>query len=188
MKRERPCLFCPSERSGRKSQWKLSRRHTSVFFLTCRESDRQARGHLPAGARRRAMVGGASTSSEHPFRWDQAPGGSEEPSPKSPLVWEIRWGHKESPSSDTLTVPSQELYPCIDFLLVLNQSKYANLFNKVNFRKLLSPSCHPLSWCLPYSLLWFLSDDFILSNLLLNSYFIYCQIVACSHRLFLKIK
>lgn len=53
------------------------------FSSSCRESDHQAWGHLPAGARRRAMVNGTSiSSSRHLSRWEQAPGGSEEPSSK----------------------------------------------------------------------------------------------------------
>lgn len=34
-------------------------------LLLCREAHRQARGHLPAGARGRAVAGGARASSEH---------------------------------------------------------------------------------------------------------------------------
>ena len=101
--------------------------YTSLCFSpSCRESDHQAWGHLPVGARRRAMVNGTSiSSSRHLSRWEQAPGGREEPSSK-PTFWEKGWGHEAFTSSDSITVPSKELHPLYYF-----QSKDSHLLNKV---------------------------------------------------------
>ena len=96
------------------------------FSSSCRESDHQAWGHLPVGARRRAMVNGTSiSSSRHLSRWEQAPGGSEEPSSEPYFLrkglrpWGVHF-------SDSITVPSKELHPLYYF-----QSKNAHLLNKV---------------------------------------------------------
>ena len=102
------------------------------FSSTCRESDRQARGHLPVGARRRAVVSGAGiSSSRHLSRWEQTPGGSEEPSSK-PSLFE-KWAEavrSSLPQRRSQFLPrSFILY--IDFFLLLIQSKDAHLFNTV---------------------------------------------------------
>lgn len=163
-----PCLFCPSDRSGRKRQGKRSRLHKSVFFLTCREADCQAWGYLPVGARRRAMVG-AHISSEHLSRWERAPGGSRKP-PKPTLIEKSAEATRSHLPQTHSQFPPKSLIPCIDFFFAAVDSEQIGRFlTRWVIVSYTSFPCHLLSWCLSKLCYAFRSDDFSFCNRFLIS-------------------